>query len=263
MSAALVTKTIKDSVATITLNRPDVLNSFNRQMSGELLSAITACADETDVRAVLLTGAGRGFCAGQDLADIPPSQNGASASLGKIVRECYNPIILALRRIEKPVICAVNGVAAGAGANLALACDIVFASTQASFIQSFCKVGLIPDSGGTFFLPRLLGLPRATALMMLGEKIAAEQAVQIGLIYKAVAAEKLLEEASALAVLLATQPTKGLGLIKRGINASLGNSLAEQLKFEEVLQDEAGRTADYAEGVRAFLEKRAPQFRGA
>lgn len=263
MTEQFVTTENKSGVAVLTLNRPEVLNSFNRIMAEQLLSALTECDEDASIRAVLLTGAGRGFCAGQDLADVPAAQPGQPPSLGKIVHDCYNPIILGLRKLEKPVVCAVNGVAAGAGANIAFACDIVLASSQAAFIQSFCKVGLIPDSGGTFFLPRLVGLPRATALMMLGEKVSAEQAASIGLIFKVVQADKLMEEAHALASQLAAQPTRGLGLMKRAINASLSNSLEAQLDMEESLQEEAGKSADYAEGVRAFLEKRAPRFRGA
>lgn len=249
-----------DGVLEITLNRPEVLNSFTREMSLEFQEALNI-AKLSDVRAVLITGNGRGFCAGQDLASVLP-KDGVTPSLSDIVEECYNPIILTIRTIEKPFIAAVNGIAAGAGANLALACDIVLAANDASFVQSFSKIGLIPDSGGTFFLPRLVGLAKATALTMLAEKVSAEEAVRIGMIYKSFEKENLITEARSLAKFLATQPTKGLGLIKRGLNASLSNNLDMQLNMERDLQSEAGKTYDYAEGVKAFVERRAPQFKG-
>jgi 2-(1,2-epoxy-1,2-dihydrophenyl)acetyl-CoA isomerase len=249
-------------VARVTLNRPDVLNSFNRAMARELCDALEAVATDPSLRAVLLTGAGRGFCAGQDLAEASPRPDGSLPDLGDFVREGYNKIILAVRTLEKPVVCAVNGVAAGAGANLALACDIVFASSEASFIQSFAKIGVIPDSGGTFLLPRIVGLQRASVLTMLAEKLTAQQALEWGMVYRVIEPAALHEAALATARYLATQPTHGLGLIKRGFNRSLGVDLKGQLDFEEALQREAGRTADYAEGVRAFLEKRKPVFEG-
>ena len=250
-----------DGVATITLNRPDVLNSFNRPMARELREALDGAAAAATVRSVLLTGAGRAFCAGQDLAEAV-TKAGAMPDLGDIVRDSYNPVIRAIRLLEKPVVCAVNGVAAGAGANLALACDIVFASSEASFIQSFAKIGVIPDSGGTFLLPRIVGLQRANVLAMLAEKISAAQAHEWGMVYKVCEPAVLLDTALATAKYLATQPTRGLGLIKRGFNRSLGVDLEAQLDTEEELQREAGRTADYTEGVQAFLEKRKPVFHG-
>jgi len=253
---------IDQSVGRLTLNRPDVLNSFNRAMARELCDALASIATNDAVRAVLLTGAGRGFCAGQDLAEASPRPDGSLPDLGDFVREGYNPIIRAIRTLEKPVVCAVNGVAAGAGANLAFACDIVFASRDASFIQSFAKIGVIPDSGGTFILPRIVGLQRATALTMLAEKITAEQAEEWGLVYRVVEPPALVDVTFTVAAQLATQPTRGLGLIKRAFNRSLGVDLDKQLDYEEELQREAGRTADYAEGVRAFLEKRKPRFEG-
>jgi 2-(1,2-epoxy-1,2-dihydrophenyl)acetyl-CoA isomerase len=248
-------------IATVTLNRPDVLNSFNAAMARELQTTIAGLAGDESVRAVLLTGAGRAFCAGQDLAEAMPKE-GVLPDLGDFVRTTWNPIILAIRRLEKPVVCAVNGTAAGAGANLALACDIVFASSDASFIQSFAKIGVIPDSGGTFILPRLVGLQRATALTMLCDKVGAEQAAAWGMIYKVCEPSALLETATSTARHLATQPTRALGLIKRGFNRSLGVDLETQLDYEEELQREAGRSADYSEGVKAFLEKRKPNFTG-
>jgi 2-(1,2-epoxy-1,2-dihydrophenyl)acetyl-CoA isomerase len=252
----------EQGVARLTLYRPDVLNSFNRQMARELCDALAAVAANAELRAVLLTGAGRAFCAGQDLAEAAPHPDGSLPDLGEFVRDGYNPIVRAIRTLEKPVVCAVNGVAAGAGANLALACDIVFAATDASFIQSFAKIGVIPDSGGTFLLPRIVGLQRASVLTMLAEKVSAEQAHEWGMVYRVVDAPVLLETAFATAVYLATQPTRGLGLIKRAFNRSLGVDLDAQLDLEESLQREAGQTADYAEGVRAFLEKRKPRFEG-
>jgi len=248
-------------VTTLTLNRPDVLNSFTRSMARELRESIERIAGDDSVRAVVLTGAGRGFCAGQDLAEASP-KDGEMPDLGDFVRDSYNPVVRAIRTLEKPVLCAVNGVAAGAGANIAFACDIVFASTKASFIQSFAKIGVIPDSGGTFILPRIVGLHRANVMTMLAEKMSAEQARDWGLVYLVTEPEVLLETTIGTARQLATMPTRGLGLTKRGFNKSLGIDLSEQLDYEEVLQREAGRTKDYAEGVNAFLEKRKPEFKG-
>ena len=249
-------------VARIVLNRPDVLNSFNRLMARELADALAAVEADGALRAVLLTGAGRAFCAGQDLAEASPRPDGSLPDLGEFVRHGYNPIVRAIRTLEKPVVCAVNGVAAGAGANLALACDIVIAASDASFIQSFAKIGVIPDSGGTFILPRIVGLQRASAMAMLADKVTAAQALEWGMVYRVVDGPALEETAQSIATKLASQPTRGLGLIKRAFNRSLGIDLNAQLDYEETLQREAGRTADYAEGVRAFLEKRAPRFEG-
>ena len=249
------------SVAAITLNRPDVLNSFNRAMASEVRQALSQAGSDAGVRAVLITGAGRAFCAGQDLAEAMP-KDGPAPDLGDIVARGYNPIVRTIRQLDKPVVCAVNGVAAGAGANLAFACDFVLAASDASFIQSFSKIGLVPDTGGTFSLPRLIGMARATALMMLADKVTAQDAVTIGLILRVVDGPKLLDEATTLARQLAARPTRGLGLIKRALNASATNGLDEQLALEAQLQAEAGSTADYREGVKAFLEKRAPVFVG-
>lgn len=250
---------IQNSVAKITLNRPEVLNSFNREMALELQEAMDRSAKEKEIRAIFLTGEGRAFCAGQDLSEAISTDG---PGLQNIVKEHYNPIIQKIRSIEKPVVCAVNGVAAGAGANIALACDIVFAATTASFIQAFSKIGLIPDSGGTFFLPRLVGFQRATALMMLGDKIKADQALSFGMIYKVCEDDQLQEEAMNTAMQLAAMPTKGLGLTKRALNKSLTNDLNAQLELEIELQVMAGKTYDYNEGVKAFLEKRKPVFKG-
>lgn len=252
---------VGQGVATVTLNRPDVLNSFRRSMAAALIGALERVRDDDSLRAMVLTGAGRGFCAGQDLAEALPKE-GQMPDLGDIVRDSYNPVIKAIRSLEKPVICAVNGVAAGAGANLAFACDIVFASSSATFIQSFSRIGVIPDSGGTFILPRIVGLHRATVMTMLGEKMTAEQAREWGLVYMVTEPDSLLETAVGTARHLATQPTRALGLTKRGFNRSLGIDIGEQLDYEEKLQREAGLTTDYAEGVRAFLEKRPPVFTG-
>jgi len=252
----------RDGVMVITLDRPDVLNSFNRPMAEELIAALREAAAESAVRAVLLTGSGRGFCAGQDLADVLPEPGAPAPDLGDVVHHQYNPLIHAIRTLEKPVVCAVNGVAAGAGANLAFACDIVVAAEDAVFIQSFARVGLIPDSGGTFILPRIVGLQRAAALTMLGEKLPAARAKEWGLVYDVVPHAVLGETSFDLARRLAELPTRGLGLTKRGFNAAFANDLDAQLALEEELQREAGRTADHAEGVRAFVEKRPPRFEG-
>ena len=252
---------IDQGVATITLNRPDVLNSFNRRMAIEVREALSSVTSNGDVRAVLLTGAGRAFCAGQDLAEASPKE-GPAPDFCDIVARGYNPIVRTLRQLDKPVVCAVNGIAAGAGANLAFACDFVLAASEASFVQSFSKIGLVPDTGGTFFLPRLVGMARATALMMLADKVSAAEAATIGLIHRVVEGGRLMEEAMGLARDLAKRPTRGLGLIKRALNASATNGLDEQLALEAQLQAEAGSTADYREGVKAFLEKRPPVFVG-
>lgn len=252
---------VKDGVQVITLSRPEVLNSFHLPMARELQDALSVAAADDHIRAVLLTGEGRGFCAGQDLAAV--SIDGpAPTDLGETVRAQYNPVIRAIRRLEKPVVCAVNGVAAGAGANLAFACDLVFASTDASFIQSFSRIGLIPDSGGTFFLPRLVGLARASGLALLGGKVGAAQARDWGLIWETCEPAALMPRAMEVATSLATQPTRGFGLTKQAFNESLMNDLDAQLDLEADLQAEAGRTSDFAEGVAAFKAKRPPVFRG-
>lgn len=262
MSYDFISYKVINSVAHLTLNRPDVLNSFNREMAKEVQAVLASAQDDDSIRCVLLTGEGRAFCAGQDLAEVSATDIGNPVNLREIVKESYSLTIKGIRHLEKPVVCAVNGVAAGAGANIALACDLVIASENASFIQSFCHVGLIPDSGGTFFLPRLVGLPRATAMAMLGEKIPAKQALEYGMIYKVVEHDKLKSESLKLSERLASMPTTGLGLIKRGFNRSFSNDLDSQLEFEEELQGIAGKTHDYREGVQAFIEKRKPKFTG-
>lgn len=254
--------TVDSGVATISLNRPETLNSFNETMHREMQAALKAVAEDASVRALLLTGEGRGFCAGQDLADPMVRPADPMPDLGAVIGEHYNPMILALSRLAIPVVCAVNGIAAGAGANIPLACDFVIAARSAKFIQAFCKIGLIPDSGGTWVLPRLVGMARAKQLAMLGEPLSAEQALQWGLIYKVVDDEQLRDEARKLAQHLATQPTLGLALIKQSLEASQTNSLEQQLELEKVLQQRAGSSDDYQEGVNAFIEKRAAQFSG-
>jgi 2-(1,2-epoxy-1,2-dihydrophenyl)acetyl-CoA isomerase len=249
----------RDGWVSLTLNRPDRLNAFNEDMHGLLAAALAEAAEDEACRAVLLTGAGRGFCAGQDLGD---RAGGAPRDLGATLEAFYNPLVRRIRGMAKPVVCAVNGVAAGAGANLALACDIVLAARSARFIQSFAKIGLVPDSGGTFFLPRLVGEARARALAMLAEPVSAEEAEAWGMIWRAVDDARLGEEAERLAAHLAAQPTQGLALTKAALNASPGNGLDAQLDLERDLQRAAGRTPDYAEGVAAFVEKRAPRFTG-
>ena len=261
MEYDFIRATTDQGVATITLCRPDVLNSFNRRMAQELQRALQRVGEDTSVRAVLLTGAGRGFCSGQDLTEATGVDLGA-IDLGEIVKGSYAPIVRAIRGLEKPVVAAVNGVAAGAGANLAFACDIVIAAEEASFIQSFSKIGLVPDTSGTFFLPRLVGIARATALMFLAEKVTAKKALEWGMIYDVVPGTVLLDTATALARQLASMPTRGLAFTKKLLNASLSNDLDSQLALEEEMQRQAGRTADYQEGVRAFLEKRKPTYTG-
>ena len=251
-----------NGVRHLTLNRPDVLNSFNIPMARELAAAVEACATDESVRAVLITGAGRGFCAGQDLAAATPKAGESWPDLAGVIRATYNPVIRAIRRLEKPVVCAVNGVAAGAGANIALCADLTIASTGASFIQSFSKLGLLPDAAGTYLLPRLVGMQRAAGLAMLADKLSATDAKAMGLIWDVAEPDELMTAATALAERLAQMPTRGLGLTKRAFNESLSNDLDTQLEREADIQSEAGRTADFAEGVRAFLEKRAPVFTG-
>lgn len=253
---------IERGVARLTLNRPQTLNSFTAAMHGEVREALTLAADDRAVRAVLLSGNGRGFCAGQDLNDRAVTSGDEAPDLGASVEQYYNPLIRLITSMEKPVICAVNGVAAGAGANVALACDLVIAARSASFIESFCKLGLIPDSGGTWILPRLVGMARARGLAMLGPKISAEQALAWGMIWEVVDDEQLQEYALGLAEQLATQPTRGFAFTKQALAASASNSLDAQLELEKELMRAAGRTSDYREGVAAFLEKRNPQYRG-
>lgn len=254
-----IVTTISNGVCEIKLNRPDVFNSFNKNMAMEMQSALDECSSNKEIRAIVITGEGKAFCAGQDLAEAT-DPNGPP--LKSIVKDHYNPIILKIRNIEKPVIAAVNGVAAGAGANIALACDIVFAKESASFIQAFSKIGLIPDSGGTFFLPRLVGMQKAMALMMTADKVSAKDAEAMNMIYKSVEDESFTETVTVFAEKMAKMPTRGLGLTKKAMNASLTNSLEEQLVVEEELQTEAGSSFDFNEGCSAFLEKRRPVFKG-
>ncbi|WP_319533841.1 2-(1,2-epoxy-1,2-dihydrophenyl)acetyl-CoA isomerase PaaG [uncultured Vibrio sp.] len=253
---------IEAGVAVITLNRPKQLNSFNPDMHKALKRALRQAETDASVRAVLLTGTGRGFCAGQDLNDRNVNSGSEMPDLGESIEKYYNPLIKQISSMPKPVIAAVNGVAAGAGANIALACDIVFAAKSASFIQAFCKIGLVPDSGGTWTLPRLVGSARAKALMLLGDKVSASQAQEWGMIWQCVEDEELIETAMSVAHHLATQPTKGLGFIKHALNHSSENSLEVQLDLEKDLQRLAGRTDDYREGIAAFFDKRAPEFKG-
>ncbi|MBI3511511.1 MAG: enoyl-CoA hydratase/isomerase family protein [Bacteroidetes bacterium] len=249
----------KDSVAVIKLNRTDKFNSINRGMALELQEALDDAANDKNIRAIYFTGEGKAFCAGQDLGE---AIDASGPGIEKIVREHYNPIITRLRRIEKPVVCAMNGVAAGAGANIVLACDVIVAARSAAFIQAFSKIGLIPDSGGTFILPRLIGFQRASALMMLGDKVSADEALQMGMLYKVFDDAVLHEEGMKIAMTLASMPTRGLWLTKKLLNDSAHNSLEQQLQRELEEQVAATKTHDFKEGVMAFLEKRKPVFKG-
>ncbi|SCY83283.1 enoyl-CoA hydratase-related protein [Flavobacterium caeni] len=251
---------IENNIGFITLNRPEVFNSFNREMALDMQSKLDECAHDTDVRAIVITGAGKAFCAGQDLKEVTTPE--LMPGFKKILEEHYNPIVSRIRNIEKPVVAAVNGVAAGAGANIALACDIVVASENAAFIQAFSKIGLVPDSAGTFFLPRLIGFQKAAALMMLGDKVSALEALQMGMIYKTFAAESFESDVQKLAETLANMPTKAIGLTKKLLNESMNNNLDQQLALESIWQIEASQSHDYNEGVNAFVEKRTPNFKG-
>lgn len=254
-----ILSSIENGVAFLTLYRPEKFNSFNREMALALQAQLDACAANKEVRCIYLTGAGKGFCAGQDLGEATAPD---SMVIEEIVAQHYNPIIQKLRQIEKPIIAAVNGIAAGAGANVALACDIVLATESASFIQAFSKIGLIPDSGGTYILPRLIGYQRTAALMMTGDKVTAQEAVAMGMIYQCFPDDSFEASSKKLAFQLAQMPTKGIGLTKRLLNESMHNNLEAQLEREKQVQAEAGVTYDFKEGVQAFLEKRKPVFKG-
>tara|TARA_B100000497_G_scaffold126120_1_gene164155 strand:+ start:1515 stop:2291 length:777 start_codon:yes stop_codon:yes gene_type:complete len=256
--SVLITE-IDNGVLYITLNRPDKYNSGTQEMAFAFHKALDKARDNDDVRAVYITGAGKAFCAGQDLEEIV-DPNGPE--LPSIVKDHYNPTVERIRNLNKPVVAAVNGVAAGAGANIALACDVVVASEGASFIQAFSKIGLIPDSGGTFTLPRLIGLQRASALMMLGDKVSAADALQMGMLYKVFPIDTFVEESKKIVQKLAKMPTKALGMTKILLNESIKNSLKQQLELEGRYQELASHTEDYKEGVDAFLEKRKPTFKG-
>jgi len=258
---AFILSSLDQNILTITLNRPEKYNSFTEPMALELQEVLQK-AESDDVRCVILKANGKAFCAGQDLPEVVERAKDSNYELADTVRTTYNPIIRAIRKLEKPVVCAVQGTAAGAGANIAFACDIVIASNEAVFVQAFSKIGLIPDSGGTWFLPRLVGLARTNAMYLLDEKISAQQAIDLGLIYKAVNRDNLEEETNNIAKKLAQMPTKGFGIYKRAMNETFSNSLDKQLELEANLQTEAGKTADYKEGVEAFLEKRNPEYRG-
>jgi 2-(1,2-epoxy-1,2-dihydrophenyl)acetyl-CoA isomerase len=250
---------VREQVGCITLNRPDKLNAINRSMALELQDQLLACDENDSVRAVMLTGAGRAFSAGQDLTEFPPD---TLPDFEKAINEIYNPVIRLLKTIRKPVLCAVNGIAAGAGANIALACDVVVAVSTASFVQAFSKIGLIPDSGGTFFLPRLIGFQRASALMMLGDKVSAAEAERMGMIYASFEENEFVEKSGQIASNLAKLPTVALVLTRKALLESSTNTLEEQLDLEKKFQQKAGHTKDFLEGVTAFLQKRSPQFTG-
>jgi 2-(1,2-epoxy-1,2-dihydrophenyl)acetyl-CoA isomerase len=250
---------VRDNIAFISLNRPEKLNAFNRTMALELQDHLLACDEDDSVRAVLLTGSGRAFCSGQDLSEFPPD---GLPEFEKVIDEYYNPVIRLLKTIRKPVLCAVNGIAAGAGANIALACDIVVAVSSAAFVQAFSKIGLIPDCGGTFFLPRLIGLQKATAIMMLGDKISAGEAEKMGMIYACFEENDFIEKSRQMAAALAKLPTVALILTRKALLESSTNTLEQQLDLEKKFQQKAGQTHDFREGVSAFLQKRAPLFNG-
>ncbi len=250
---------IKGDIAFLALNRPEKLNALNRGMALELQDQLLACDENDAVRSVVLTGTGRAFCSGQDLTELPPDQ---VPDIEKSIDEKYNPIIRLLKTIRKPVVCAVNGVAAGAGANIALACDIVVAVSSSSFVQAFSKIGLIPDCGGTFFLPRLIGLQKATALMMLGDKISAAEAERMGMIYACFEENEFAEKVQQIAMTLAKLPTVALMLTRKALLESSTNTLEEQLDLEKKFQQKAGMTMDFKEGVTAFIQKRIPVFSG-
>lgn len=262
MSYETILYSVEAGVASLTLNRPAQLNAFTVAMHEEVRDALKRVQADDTVRALLLTGNGRGFCAGQDLGDRQVQPGAQAPDLGLSIERYYNPLLLTLRALPLPVICAVNGVAAGAGANIALACDLVLAARSASFVQAFCRIGLVPDSGGTWVLPRLVGMARAKALVLLGDKLSAEVAEQWGLIHQVVDDAQLPDQALALARHLATQPTRGLALTKRALDASFDNDFEQQLTLERDLQRLAGRTEDYREGVSAFIAKRPAAFKG-
>jgi len=253
---------VSDGIARLTLNRPDRLNSFNVEMHGEVRDALRRLVEDRAARVLVLTGAGRGFCAGQDLGDRAVAPGGQGVDLGESIDNYYKPLVLALRNLPMPVIAAVNGVAAGAGANIALACDLVIATKSASFIQSFSKLGLVPDSGGTWLLPKLLGNARAMGLALLADKLSAEQAAQWGMIWRCVEDGEFKQTVDALVQQLALAPTRGLARTKQAIYESWGRSFEQQLDQERDFQRELGRSQDYAEGVAAFTEKRDPKFTG-
>ena len=250
---------LNNGVFKITLNRPEVYNSFNQAMAFSLQKELDYCAQNDEIRTILITGSGKAFCAGQDLSE---ATDPSGPELESIVRDHYNPIILKIRSLEKPVIAAVNGVAAGAGANIALACDLTIAQENASFIQAFSKIGLIPDSGGTYFLPRIIGVQKALALMFTGDKISAKEAEELNMIYKCIPEEDFEDFTLKIAEKMALMPTRAFGLTKKAVNQSLDNTLEQQLNLEEKLQTEAGKTKDFQEGVQAFLEKRKAKFKG-
>ena len=262
MTAATILLERADGIARITLNRPDRLNSFNTEMHAALREALAQVQADTSLRVLLLTGAGRGFCAGQDLGDRAVAPGATPVDLGASIDANYRPLVLALRELPMPVVCAVNGVAAGAGANIALACDIVIAAKSASFIQAFCRIGLLPDSGGTYFLPRLVGTARAMGLALLGDKLPASMAAEWGLIWQCVDDSNLASTVDALLGQLAKAPTRGLAATKRALYASATATLAAQIDLERDLQRELGYSSDYREGVAAFAAKRPPEFTG-
>ena len=250
---------INEGIATIRMNRPDRLNAFNKTMALEMQECLDICAADPEVRAILITGNGKGFSAGQDLAELLGPD---APTMTQILSQHYNPVITRIRNLAKPVVAGVNGVAAGAGANIALCCDIVVAAGSASFIQAFSKIGLIPDSGGTFFLPRLIGWQKASALVMLGDKVGAIEAEKLGMVYKVFADEEFEENLKSLMTTLATMPTKALAFTKQALNNSFTNSYEQQLVLEDKLQQQAALTIDYKEGVDAFIQKRKPLFKG-